>query len=60
MFQDLLVCDLFGVLHLVFVLRGTQLHVKLLNWMWMEMAVEGRDEGDIAICLWLQASENWL
>lgn len=25
------------------------------NWMWMEMAVEGRDGADVAICLWRQA-----
>lgn len=57
--MDLLVCGPLGVLCLVFVLIRTQLHVKLLNWMWMEMAIEGRDGGDIAVFLWLQAPKGW-
>lgn len=56
--MDFLVCDLLGALCLVFVLTGTQLHVKLLNWMWLEMAVEGRN-GDVVDChfhlSWFQA-----
>lgn len=57
--MDLLVCDPLGVLCLVFVLIETHLHVKLLNWMWMEMAVEERAGGDIAICFWLPAPKDW-
>lgn len=43
--MNMLVCGLFrGVLYLVFIFIDTQVHVKLLQWIWVEMAVGELEE----------------